>query len=152
MDVPAEFKERLERVDPLLKAEWDNRRSRWKILRTNPVRPQLPPDLILLVREQDGSFRPLDNRTIDKLYSMDLARRYSGTKGTFGWRLEAEMRDLEDNLKRAKEKEAENRHKEVEERLAWNYNHYDGVVKKWHDLFRHKRKTSSQHVRIPKNA
>lgn len=51
--------------------------SRWRILRRNPSRPG-EFFTILNVEEPDGSFRPLDRRTVVKLYEMDVTRQHPG--------------------------------------------------------------------------
>src|SRR5690242_6226104 len=77
MQVPEAVAEELQRLDPLLLPFWDKINCRWRILRRNPRRPR---ELftILNVEEPDGSFRPLDRRTVIKLYEMDVTRQHPG--------------------------------------------------------------------------
>lgn len=71
-----DVKRRLREIDPHLNAEWDTKRDRWNIMYEPLGRP---PYIILSVKNEDGSYRPIDGRTYQAIresiaFSNDLIR------------------------------------------------------------------------------
>ena len=75
------FRKELKRLDSKLDVEWDTRRQRWKIVRETAS----PGNLynykvdVMTVANPDGSYRPLDQRTIRMLRQADMQTRGANT-------------------------------------------------------------------------
>jgi len=109
-------------VDPSLFPEWNDQANRWIILRRNPRNPLLRPLPVKQVANPDGSYRPLDNRTLEWLKTSDLQRRFYGRRERdFGKLLDQAMRDEEAELDRERERKANDRWEEVADRAAFAY-------------------------------
>ena len=119
MQEPEWFAEQLRLVDPSLSVRWHTGRSRWLILRRNPRRPSHPAEIVCTVQEPDGSFRPLDRRTIDKLYRMDTQRRFGGAAWFHGRRIEAELDEEQAALDRKKQAIKDDRCNEIHDRAKF---------------------------------
>lgn len=65
------FLKDLKNYDPALEARWDTRRARWVIYRNNPDNTTWQ---VMIVKNDDGSYRPLDQRVFAHLYTHDLHR------------------------------------------------------------------------------
>ena len=85
---------RLAEIDPRLKVEWNS--DHWIITREGKDYKRSP-QYIMTVRNKDGSFRPLDQRTLDALRKCD-SHRYPSVKDF--------VKEIDDyNEKKEKEKE-----------------------------------------------
>lgn len=94
--------------------------SRWQILLRNPKRPNLPPQLVKTVTEPDGSFRPLDSRTIHWLYEADMHRRFHGyNPDQFGKLMEEQISREQEELDREKKRKADDMWSEVFDRAKF---------------------------------
>lgn len=125
MIAPEAFVDALARVDANLFPWWDQVRSRWQIRRRNPKRPNNPPDIVCVVCEKDGTFRPLDNRTIEKLYRMDSARRFTGDVKYHGMKVQWEMDEEQAKIDREKERRRSDMHGELMDRLHFNFKEWE---------------------------
>lgn len=65
------FVKELKKYDSALGARWDDRRARWVIFRDNPDNTTWH---VMTVQNNDGSYRPLDQRVFAHLYAHDLHR------------------------------------------------------------------------------
>lgn len=75
--IPKEFLVELKKVHPNLRAEWTPGLDRWVIW----FRGSTGEDYrIWEVKNEDGSYRPLDQRTIDLLYRADMSRQIKDPK------------------------------------------------------------------------
>lgn len=81
------FIERLEGLDSRLFAQWNNKLCRWDIMRKNAGKVFH----IMRVQNDNGSYRPLDARTITKLKIADACQRGS---------VNDILRELDDNHER----------------------------------------------------
>ena len=70
---PRWFKRALKRLDPALKARFNRRYKRWEIHLQWTRRGRINVH-IMTVQEADGSYRPLDHRTLNYLREYDAAR------------------------------------------------------------------------------
>ena len=68
------FVEDMKRLDPKLDVRWDEWDERWNVFRVIQKGGGDCPLHVLTVEHQDGSYKPLDNRTIQKLHEMDSWR------------------------------------------------------------------------------
>ena len=71
-NVPKEFQDRLIDFDPCLQAVFNCQTERFEIYRHSKGKVHW----IINVENDDGSFRPLDERIFNKLYEMDIIARY----------------------------------------------------------------------------
>ncbi len=96
--------------------------QRWQIRLRNPQKPNRPPLTVKIVAEPDGSYRPLDNRTIDWLLKSDLQRRFSDHRADqHGRLLDEAMRAEEDDLTRERNRVANDRWNEVMDKAKFEY-------------------------------
>lgn len=82
---PKWFKEKLNEIDPELEATWDRYHERWLVWVKQPkLQSKLCSGWLLLfpVRYGDGSYMPLDERTLARVYSIS-AQRWDGAKRYF---------------------------------------------------------------------
>ena len=122
MEAPLAFVEALRQVDPNLFPQWDGRLMRWKVLLRNPRKPNRPPLTVKIVTEPDGSFRPLDSRTIDWLLKSDLQRRFHGYREEqFGRLLDDALHKEEDELTRERDRKANDKWDEVMDKAKFEY-------------------------------
>jgi hypothetical protein len=92
------------------------------ILRRNQAKPGRPPLTVKIVQGPDGTYWPLDNRTIDWLYKSDLQRRFTGySERQFGRLLDKAMRDEEDEINRQKAKVADEVWNEVMDKANFEF-------------------------------
>lgn len=68
-----EFERKLKRYDPNLFVEWDQVKHLWMVKRTDQNGEI---HHIMYVQNPDGSFRPLDERTMQDLYECDIWRKF----------------------------------------------------------------------------
>lgn len=72
MPTPSEsFINELKRIDKNLSVVWNNRRHRWIILHKDAKGKIY---IVILVQYKDGSYKPLDRRTLDALW---FSRKFS---------------------------------------------------------------------------
>ena len=122
MEAPRAFVEALQQVDPNLFPFWNGQMMRWQIRLRNPKRPNSPPLTVKIVTEPDGSFRPLDSRTINWLLKSDLQRRFHGYRqDQFGRLLDQAMREEEEELERARNSRANDKWDEIMDRAKFEY-------------------------------
>ena len=96
--------------------------ERWLILLRNPRKPNNVPITVKVVAEPDGSFRPLDQRTIDWLFKSDLQRRFHHHReDQFGRLLDEAMRDEEKELTRERDRKSNDRWNEVMDKANFEY-------------------------------
>lgn len=96
--------------------------ERWKILLRNPRKPNSPPLTVKIVTEPDGTFRPLDSRTIQWLLKSDLQRRFHGYREKeFGRLLDQAMRDEQAELDKEKDYQANQQWDEVMDKAKFEY-------------------------------
>lgn len=96
--------------------------DRWKILLRNPRKPNSPPLTVKIVAEPDGSFRPLDNRTIKWLLESDLHRRFHGYhEKQFGRLLDEAMLREEQELDKVRAGKANDQWDEVMDKAKFEY-------------------------------
>jgi hypothetical protein len=96
--------------------------SRWKILLRNPRKPNSPPVTVKIVTEPDGTFRPLDNRTIKWLLESDLQRRFHGYReDQFGRLLDLAMLREEESLDKERSAKANDQWDEVMDKAKFEY-------------------------------
>lgn len=121
LTVPEGFAERLTAWDRNLKAVWNNRISRWQILRSNPRHPHDAPEHVLTVRGPDGGFQPLDNRALEEIRRRDLWKRFDGRdERYFSGFVRRELEEEQTAMNLAKEKKSETQLADVGERLTYN--------------------------------
>ena len=88
----------------------------------NPRKPNRRPVSVKVVAEPDGSFRPLDRRTIDWLLQSDLQRRFHGYREEqFGRLLDEAMHAEEDLLEKERNRKANDRWDEVMDKAHFEY-------------------------------
>jgi hypothetical protein len=88
----------------------------------NPRKPNHPPVSVKVVSEKDGSFRPLDNRTIKWLLESDLQRRFHGYReDQFGRLLDEAMRAEEHVLEKERNAKANDQWGEVMDKAHFEY-------------------------------
>lgn len=92
------FMAKLRAIDPLLDAHWDSKRQRWIITRQARRPGGYTVDAVITVVENpDGSYRPLDDRTI------------RGVKWADGWNRRRGARDIVDDIEAREQQEEEER-------------------------------------------
>jgi len=74
MNINNSFINKLHKLDPKLKVIWNNKIDRFQILRRNRNAVGNLYDSLMTVQNDDGSFRPLDNRIIEALIISDSHR------------------------------------------------------------------------------
>jgi hypothetical protein len=122
VEAPRAFLESLRLVDPNLFPDWNSRTNRWVIRLRNPRKPSHPPVSVKVVAEKDGSFRPLDNRTIDWLLQSDLQRRFHGYReDQLGHKLDEALRAEEEVLEKERTRKANDRWDEVMDKAHFEY-------------------------------
>jgi len=128
MNPPEHFVEQLQRYDPKLSVEWDNRIQRGYIYREGRDGRR---HKIMAVVGPGGSFRPLDNRVMETLYRCDTWR-FGGQDwnrwrngGRRAWLNSLGERDGEDDpFTPEAERAAEKRYHEDAEELARKIMHF----------------------------
>jgi hypothetical protein len=122
VEAPLAFVEALRLVDPNLSPMWDSRMQRWKIHLRNPRRPNSPPVTVKIVTEPDGTYRPLDNRTIKWLLESDLQRRFHGYReDQFGRLLDQAMLREEESFDKERSAKANDQWDEVMDKAKFEY-------------------------------
>ena len=122
MEPPKAFLEALRLVDPNLFPDWNGRTNRWVIRLRNPRKPNYPPVSVKVVSEKDGSYRPLDNRTIKWLLESDLQRRFHGYReDQFGRLLDEAMHAEEAELERERTRKSNDKWDEVMDKANFEY-------------------------------
>ena len=117
---PEGFEERLRLVERNLSAKWNPRINRWQILRLDPRRPSNPPHVVTTVCGQNAEFQPLDQRILDKLYRMDVWRRFEGKKPEqMRPLLERALAEEQAKLDRAKKAKADEAYADAEEKMRF---------------------------------
>ena len=112
MNVDTDFIKELKELDDKLDVGWNHIKNRFQIVRSNqrmkyagrlkgkPLFVSYShPYLVLTVENENGSFRPLDGRTIDKLHSIDVYSRYPRIKD-FIMEIENSERDYKERKER----------------------------------------------------
>ena len=97
----------LKLIDNALNVVFNRFSGRWEIYRCSRGIYHW----ILEVSEEDGSYRPLDNRIIKKLYEMDVLRKYGNAKRydeylqnkVNSWRKKKDEEDNEDIMSQLKD-------------------------------------------------
>ena len=88
----------------------------------NPRKPNHPPVSVKVVSEKDGSYRPLDNRTIKWLLESDLQRRFHGYReDQFGRLLDEAMHAEEAELERERTRKSNDKWDEVMDKANFEY-------------------------------
>ncbi|MBP7209569.1 MAG: hypothetical protein KBA02_00070 [Paludibacteraceae bacterium] len=77
MEADAGFLKELKNYDKNLSAEWDRDRGLWAIKRKDH-KGQV--HHIFFVQNEDGSYRPLDNRVLEELYECDIWKHFKDAK------------------------------------------------------------------------
>ena len=121
MKPPSRFLLQLKRIDKSLSVSWDNRIGRWKLLRKNPVKTNLKPELVRVWYEPTnkpwGRYLPLDNRLLSWLVENDMDRKFYGRdRRFFGMLMEQELNAQEASGIASRDKRYEEMHAEVMER------------------------------------
>ena len=124
MVVPAHIKRRMRAVDPHLFLQWNRAISRWEIRRRNPLKPSLPPALVRVWCESDGSkfgrFLPLDNRIINYLNQGDLTKKFRDfDQKTWGELMNREIQAEEERMQAAMQKDYDERRRERVDKLRY---------------------------------
>ncbi len=79
--VSKKFLKRLEAIDPNLKVAFNCDTERWEIYRYSQGRDHW----IIAVEEENGNYRPLDDRIFKKLWEMDIIKRYGSLDNYERW-------------------------------------------------------------------
>lgn len=80
--------------------------------------------------EKDGSFRPLDNRTIDWLLQSDLQRRFHGYReDQLGRKLDEALRAEEEVLEKERSRKANDKWDEVMDKAHFEYRRMERLGK-----------------------
>ena len=88
----------------------------------NPRKPNHRPVSVKVVCEKDGSFRPLDNRTITWLLESDLQRRFHGHReDQFGRLLDEAMHAEEAELEKERTRKSNDKWDEVMDKANFEY-------------------------------
>lgn len=102
--VDTHFQSGLKLVDENLKAVFNCQRERFEIYRYSRGRFHH----VMIVKNDDGSFRPLDNRTIRELREMDIIAKYGS------------IANFEASLAMKKKKYQQDIDKQMEHELKWD--------------------------------
>ena len=96
----------------------------------NPRKPNRPPVSVKVVAEKDGSFRPLDNRTIDWLLQSDLQRRFHGYReDQLGRKLDEALRAEEEVLEKERNRKSNDKWDEVMDKANFEYRRLERLGK-----------------------
>jgi len=122
VEAPLAFVESLRLVDQNLFPFWNGQMMRWQIRLRNPRKPNRPPLTVKIVTEPDGSYRPLDNRTIEWLLRSDLQRRFGDhNEKQWGRLLDQAMHEEEAQLTRERDRKANDKWDEVMDKAKFEY-------------------------------
>ncbi len=96
--------------------------QRWQIRLRNPKKPNRPALTVKIVTEPDGSYRPLDRRTIDWLLRSDLQRRFNNHRADqHGRLLDEAMRAEENEFSLERDRRANDKWNEVMDKAKFEY-------------------------------
>lgn len=135
------FVKRLKEIDEFLNVGWNHLQDRWQIVRDDrrfrylgnfEGKPLLASwtklYLVFTVQNDDGSYRPLDQRSIDKLHQIDMQNKC---------RTSEFMRQLELEEDEYKEKQSRRQSEQIEELTKENFHQIqDGIEAMSYGSFR----------------
>lgn len=117
MQVPDYIEEGMRAIDPLISMVWNDVACLWQVQRLDPfTRMQ---HAVITIRNEDGSFRPLDRRALVDICKADVYRKYSGRhEKYFGALVEKDLKDQQDQYDKEKQKAADEQHDEARDKMV----------------------------------
>ncbi len=117
MQVPDYIEQRMKAIDPLISMVWNDVASRWQVQRRDP-RTGVQ-HVVLTIRNDDHSFRPLDRRVIADICEADVYRKYKGRREKFmAGLIERDLKAKQDQYDKEKQAAADEQHEEIVEQVT----------------------------------